>query len=146
MLIVFSVGSAIGLLAVSATNSQISSAKGTTVLLMLVAGAISLVAVGAVLMSWKKVKWYLHMYEFACLVVMVLLVLVLVGTVMSNSSPAAIATCASPTNYFEYEMYNVAINGGNLLCSANCPCPQYTQVQQCPGWTSTPADAIMQQL
>jgi cell division protein FtsW (lipid II flippase) len=95
------VASAIGLLAVSATNSKISSAKGTTAMLMLVAGIISLVAVGAVLMSWKKVTWYLHMYEFACLVVLVLLVLVLIGTAMTNSNSASsTATCTSPTNYF----------------------------------------------
>ncbi len=33
-----------------------------------------------------------------------------------------------------------------LLCSQACPCPKYTQVQQCPTWKPTPYDVIMQKL
>lgn len=43
-------------------------------------------------------------------------------------------------------MLDKATNAANLFCTTSCPCPQYKQVQLCPGWQPTPYDAIMEEM
>jgi hypothetical protein len=109
LLIVFSLSSGIALMTVSSKNSGITQAKVVTTFLLILGGVISMVAGAAMLMSWRKITWFLHIYEFACLVVLVSLVLILMSIGMmtskiSNSSDpvSMLSACNNPNNYFEY--------------------------------------------
>lgn len=114
---------------------------------MVVSVAVSAFAVGAVVCSWRKITWYLHFYEFVCLLMFVAFVLTLIAVLMINRNSTAPSTsCYSPSNYFEFKLLEVNDKAQSLLCSPNCPCPTYTTVQQCPAWQSSPYDLVMEQL
>lgn len=98
LLIAFSLISSIVLLAISANNADISSTSGLTAFLMFVAIVISCITGGAIYASWKKMKWLLQMYQYACWFASVLLILILIGiALMSSSSTTSLLNyCNSP--------------------------------------------------
>jgi amino acid transporter len=135
----FTLSASIALLVVSVVNSEISQAKGLTGFLMFMAVLISLIAVAAIIMSWKKLKWYLKIYQYTCLIALVLLIIILIGIALMNlnrysdsgQASRVLNDCNSPRSYFEYQMLDITTSAANMLCSPTCPCPQSTKIQQC---------------
>lgn len=43
-------------------------------------------------------------------------------------------------------MLTISNNAANLMCTANCTCPEHTKVQQCPDWQESIYDGIMEEM
>lgn len=101
VLVAFALASGIALFVNSEKLQNVSGLSGLTLYIMVVSISVSAFAVGAVVCSWKKITWYLHFYEFICLLMFVAFVLTLIAVVMINKGSTASSTsCYTPSNYF----------------------------------------------
>lgn len=105
ILVVFALASGIALFVNSAQLQNVSGLSGLSLYILVASVAVSAFAVGAVVCSWRKITWYLHFYEFVCLLMFVAFVLTLIAVVMINrGSTASISSCYTPSNYFEFKL------------------------------------------
>lgn len=84
LLATFSIAAGIGLMVTTEQLKDLSGIDGFSLWMLVAAVVVSLAAIAAIVCSWKKVNWFLHFYEFVCLVLLVCFVLALIAIVMVN--------------------------------------------------------------